>query len=385
MKICHAFTRIRERDGGLVRALVTLAGGLADAGHEVTIVTSSDSEFPSLPYGNNGKGPSIAAVDPVSRGVELFGRRELSRIAARFDAADVLHLHGMWRPAAHQIAALARRMGKPYVVTVHGRLDRWSMRRRAIPKRIFYWLFERADLGGARRVHVTARAERDQAHAWIPHGRIAVIPYLFDFASFEHPPDRSAFLNDHPDVRLGPTNVVFLSRLHPKKGPEVLIDAVGMLQRRGVPCRLLVAGPGEPRYVGRLRARAAQQAPDSQFVGMVHGEAKLSLLALADVLALPTHQENFGLVLTEALACGTPVVTTRGTDIWPELAEYCRAVLVERRAVEFADALETLLSDPQRRSALGSAGRAGVRRWLDPGKLIAAYEAMYREAIDGEP
>ena len=107
---------------------------------------------------------------------------------------------------------------------------------------------------------------------------------------------------------------------------------------------------------------------------MVRGRVKLSLYELADVFVLPTHQENFGLVLPEALACGTPVVTTRGTDIWREL-EQAGAKIVDNRPLEIANAIKELLIDDNLRLALGEQGRSYIRNWLAEDKVLAGYGA----------
>jgi glycosyltransferase involved in cell wall biosynthesis len=101
---------------------------------------------------------------------------------------------------------------------------------------------------------------------------------------------------------------------------------------------------------------------------------------VADVFVLPTHQENFGLVLPEALACGTPVVTTRGTDIWREL-EQAGASIVENRPDKLADAIDKLMADEARRKTLGEQGRAYVMKWLAEAQVVAGYEQMYHQTL----
>lgn len=382
MKICHAFTRMLEDEGGgLARSLFTLVHGLADRGHEVTLATASDSEFPGLWEATGHDGLTVAPLPPPSPGVEIFHRNALRHLEELFESADVLHLHGMWRLAAHQMAAHARRVDKPYVLTVHGRLDDWCMRQRGFRKRFFHLLFDRRNLAGAERVHVTAKAEAEQASRWIPHRRISIIPYLTDGNGLRHPPDPEIFLRAHPEVDPTVPSVLYLSRLHPKKGPDILIDAIGMLRRRGTRCRLLLAGSGDPAYVAALRARAAERVPDAVFLGLVSGREKHSLFAFADLLALPTSQENFGLVITEALSQGTAVLTTHGTDIWSEVEAGGGALLVERNAAAFADAIEQMLRDRERLRDMGIAGRRWVRHWLDPNELLGRYEQMYEEAV----
>ena len=115
-------------------------------------------------------------------------------------------------------------------------------------------------------------------------------------------------------------SILFLSRVHVKKGINFLIEAVAQLKEIMNDYEVKVAGPGDDSYVGELKNLAKRLGVDEQvkFVGSVFGKAKFDLYRDADLFVLPTHSENFGIVVTEALACGTPVITTKGTP-WEEL------------------------------------------------------------------
>jgi len=145
---------------------------------------------------------------------------------------------------------------------------------------------------------------------------------------------------------------------------------------------LLVAGPGETRYVNQLRKLSAELGVGAQieFPGMVRGVEKLSLYQAADLFVLPTSQENFGLVLVEAMACRLPVITTRGVDIWKELSE-AGASIIEPTPAAIAAGIQTLLADPtfpQR----GNRGRAWVLDKLDPQCVARRYESLYQQISD---
>jgi len=178
--------------------------------------------------------------------------------------------------------------------------------------------------------------------------------------------------------------VLFLSRVHEKKSIETLIDAAAILKQQHSPIRLLIAGTGEEAYIRTLKKRAesADVSDNVTFLGMVVGDLKLSLYAMADVFALPTQQENFGIVYPEAMLCETPVIGTKGTDIWREL-EKGGAIIADRTPNAFADAIEDLVSDKEVLKAKGQQGREHILSWLDNDSVAKRYEEMYGQAANG--
>ena len=117
----------------------------------------------------------------------------------------------------------------------------------------------------------------------------------------------------------------------------------------------------------------------AHFVGHVGGALKISLYEWADVFVLPTSQENFGLVLPEALACRTPVITTKGVDIWPELEASGGAVIVDAEPSTLAKEIKAMLEEADRRKQMGERGRQWVMERLTPQVIVYAYESLYRE------
>ena len=229
-------------------------------------------------------------------------------------------------------------------------------------------------------VHTTAKEEQRQAKKWIKHSRIAVVPCIVDLEPYQKVPSPDEAINvygaaDEPTI-------LFLSRVHEKKSIETLIDAVAILKERGTKTRLFIAGTGDENYIDTLKTRAKSARVDEsvQFLGMVVGDLKLSLYAMVDVFALPTQQENFGLVYPEAMLCETPAIGTKGTDIWKELEEG-GAVIAERTAAAFADAIGTLTSDSNQLKELGARGRKHILGWLDSDNVASGYENMYQSAL----
>ena len=383
MKIVQYMSRIRLEDGGVVRAVLDLCGALAARGHDVTLLAGDSSDVPST-WRNGGDG--LPRVHTVQGRVGPLPRLTQS---ATLDAqsiihqADVLHLHVPWDPICVQLGRMARQAGVPYLVGIHGMLDDWSMKQKALKKRLYLAIKGRRFLEQAAVVHCTAQAEREQSKKWYPNGRSVVLPLIFDLEEYVDLPGaqlaRQAFASVFPSA--DQPVLLFLSRLHPKKQVDLLIEAAGELRRRGVAFKLLIAGTGDEPYEAQLRELVKERALTEAvaFVGFVTGKEKVSLYQAAHLFVLPTHQENWGFVLLESLACGTPVITTKGVDIWPELESTGGAVIADASPNAIADAVVELLADDQRRQSMGVKGRDWVLQNLTVERVLDRYERLYRE------
>ncbi len=385
MHIVQYMKGFRVESGGVMRAVLDLGQTLAAHGHVVTLVTFDRTDVPTEWSGRNGT-PSVMTIRKTRRRLERASAARLRETLAR---TDVLHLHVPWDPVCVQLGRLARVAAVPYVLSIHGMLDDWCMAQSTMKKRLYLALGGRRLLERAGGVHCTAQAEAQQSSKWYPRGRASVVPLIFDLAAYEQLPGpqlaRDTFAAAMP-VGAEPV-VLFLSRLHPKKRPELLIEAAAHLRKAGVPCRLLIAGAGEPAYEQQLRQLVARRDLNDhvKFVGFVSGAEKLSLYQVSDVFALPTHQENWGFVLVESLACGVPVVTTTGVDIWSELESSGGAVVADAEPARLAEAIGGLLADPQRRREMGVRGRAWVLDSLHPDRVISRYADLYRSVVEAGP
>lgn len=389
MRILHVFLAVRAEVGGPARGVLDLCSALARRGHSVTLATADAAEVP--PEWRAPDAPGRPRVVELGGGVlpgAALRAQGVAELRPLVQEADVVHLHGVWEYLNIQAARLARAAGKPYVITVRGMLDDWAMSRKPAKKRLYLALFGKRWLRNATAVHFTAEGELAQSRRRVSLQRTVVIPNLLDLSPYERLPgpgmaeEAFAFVRDRR-ARSAPT-ILFLSRIHTGKGLEALIEAVALLKRGGIDVALAVAGSGETGYVDAMKGMARRlglvEHADFAFLGFVSGATKLSLYEACDIFALPTSQENFGFVLVEALACRTPVVTTKGADIWPELERSGGVRIAEPTGEAFADALGELLKGRDRLPEMGGAGRRWVFDDLDPEKVIQRFEEMYRRA-----
>lgn len=386
MKIVQYMLGFRNADGGVVRAVIDLCAALAQRGHQVIVLTMDASDAPPDWDGRDGR-PALSKL-PLGRWLpHCVGSDGMRQARQAFAGADVIHLHVPWDPICAQLGRLARRMNVPYFLSVHGMLDDWTMARKAVKKRIYLALAGRRLLEQAVAVQCSAQVEMEQSSKWYPRGRSVVVPLLFDLEPYRQLPGPQIALGKFADLAVGDPVALHVGRLHPIKRIEMLLDAAARLSARNMPCTVIIAGSGDAAYEKQLRERAAAMGLAQRviFAGFVAGEEKMSLYQAADVVVHPSAHESFGFVTTEALACGTPIVTTKAVNIWPELESSGGALIAEQSAEAIAQAMEALLMDKPRRQQMGRRGRQWVFDHLEPTRVVQLYETMYREAISSKP
>ena len=380
MKILHYFPTTRLSEGGTVRAALDFCTVLARRGHDVYWVTADDTDVPEAWKNKEANCPCLHMIGPLTAGNRL-SKNQLAKVKTLTNEVDAVHIHAMWDLSNPQVAKVCKQTQTPWVLSVHGMLDDWSMSQRKLKKVLYLLTVGKILVRDTTVFHTTALEEKRQASKWLKHTNIDVIPCIVDLEPYEQVPDPSLAFTNYGKV--DEATVLFLSRVHEKKSIETLIDATVILKEKGSPIRLFVAGTGEQLYIETLkqRAQSAGVSGSVTFLGMVVGDLKLSLFSMADVFALPTQQENFGLVYAEAMLCETPVVGTRGTDIWRELEEG-GATIVDRTPEDFANAIEDLIKDKTLADSKGKIGREKMLKWLDADVVGKQCEQMYQNAIN---
>ena len=366
-------------------------GGVVKAVLDLCIMSQSDNEVGLI--GFDASGVPAQWLDPntqTTRVHQLTGKpgRSLSltkdqkqQFLEVLEQYDVVHLHSMWTVANPQVAALCKKVKKPYVLSVHGMLDDWCMSQRSLKKRLFLQSWGRNLLRDATAIHCTAQAELDQASAWFAPAKGRVVPLPFDLDEYKEMPNSKLAYDSFDGLDESLPKVLFLSRIHYKKGIDRLIQASALLAQRGVKHQLVIAGTGDEPYVSQMKELAKSEGVlgHTYFLGFAAGQEKIALFGACDVFALPTSQENFGFVFFEALAAGTTVLTTKGTDTWPEIEQSGGGMIVENTPHAFAEALEIILGQSDQFAEQASSARDWVYREMAVDKVRDRYREMYSD------
>jgi len=388
LRIVHYLPVFLLEYGGIVRFVLDLCNLLNDQGHDVRLLTSNAADVPDSWRETDSNSPSVFEIANSKWIDHLILPTRIGEARNVIADADIVHLHSPWYLSTLQLARCARSAQVPYVVSLHGTLDDWPMSQKGLKKHMFLWLAGRRALESAAAIHCTAQGEKNQVLSRMATlaDRIHVIPCVVDLSDYEELPGVQPAKQKFSFLNSDRKKVLFLSRMHPKKGIETLIEATSLLVESGMDVELVAAGPEDisapTNYFASIQDKVAQLnlGEHVHFPGMVGGVDKISLFQSCDVFVLPTHQENFGIVLVEAMASGLPIVTTRGVDIWPELAD-AGAIITEATPQSLAAAVRTVLHDDSH-AQRGQQGRQWVSQWLDKAGIAEGYEAMYRATMD---
>lgn len=372
MRVLHVMPSFwpATRYGGPIESVLRLCQSLQKAGVELSVVTTNADGDGDLDV------PTDRLVHAQDVPVRYFRRYPRTRFAFSAELAahlateipkwDLVHVTALFSFSSAVAMALSRRASVPYVVSPRGTLMPWAIGSKRWKKEPYFRLVERPNLRGAAGVHATSDEEKGAVLRAVPDARPFVVPNGVDLP--EAP----------PDVQRDGQKIVFLGRIHPVKGFDVLIPALARVAAVMPDVETIVAGPDEDGEKARVEARiqATSPRPRVKFVGAIRGQEKLDLLASAAVLVLPSHGENFGMAVAEALACGTPVVVSRNCP-WKIVEERGAGYWVENTPERVGEALLGVLKDTERAQHMGEAARGVANEfgWKSVAKrMIEGYE-----------
>lgn len=365
LAILHAIHSVNPSSGGTVEALRQVAQVHREMGHTVEVISLDAPEEPwvrEFPLPTHALGAQSNRIGSYGYSPKIVPWLRQNR--GRYQSVIT---HGLWQYHGRAVHSALRGTATPYFVFPHGMLDPWL--RRAYPlkhlKKQLYWMWaEWRVLHDARAVLFTCEEERVLArNTFKPYGvRERVVPLGIAAPDANREAQIRAFFDRFSALK-GRRLFLFLGRLHDKKGCEMLIETFAQLPKTdGPPMHLVLAGPcPDPQYLEKLRSLSARLCPPDavSFTGMLSGAIKWGAFQAAEVFVLPSHQENFGIAVVEALASGLPVLISNKINICREI-EQDGAGLVESDDVPGTLRLLTKWTNlgGDRRQAMRQAARA---------------------------
>ena len=283
-------------------------------------------------------------------------------------AADIVHLHTLWNPINTIVRRACSYYRRPYVLMPHGMLDPYSLAVKRWRKAFYLWAIERRNILAAKRIIYTTPEEMRLATVSLPSLPKGVVVPLGGDAPNETPEDlATTFYNNFPMAR-GRQQLLFLGRLHFKKGLDRILTVLPAIVQRVPEVLLTVVGDGDPKFEQALRSEIAYRnlANNVLMTGRLHGAAKWGAYATAELFLLPSRQENFAITVAEAMQMGVPVVVSDKVNTWPYVKAADAGIVLDEKRIEtdLERAVVSLLCDAKSLRLIGQRGREYARKNL---------------------
>ena len=350
MKLLHIIHSVNPAGGGPIEAVKQLGTTLISQGCQVEIASLDPPAAPYLqqcPIPVYPLGPTTLAYG--------FSSRIIPWLRANCSHYDAVIVNGIWQFHSFSAWRVLRNSNTPYVVFTHGMLDPWFKKQYPLKhlKKWMYWPWaEYRVLRDADAVLFTCEEERLLARQsfWLYRCREIVVNYGTARPTGDPQVELNEFFGSYPELR-GKNLALFMGRIHPKKGCDLLIEAFAKVLAPQPEWHLVIAGPDQVGWQRKLNRRAQQLGIASRisWTGMIRGATKWGALRAAEIFVLPSHQENFGIAVAEALAAGTPTLISNKVNIWREVQADGAGLVTEDTPVGTGESFSSYLGLPKER------------------------------------
>ncbi len=365
--------------GGLSAAVPALARKLAeDPALDVSIAAFCAEQERC---GSEGFAPDQVTNWPVSRKPWIRNPTLRDAFAEQLRQVDGLHIHGLWEQSTAVAAQTARKLRIPYVLSAHGMLEPWALANKRLKKLVYSRFVERTNVARAACLHALTQAEAEQYIRFGARCPIAVIPNAVQIPEIR---DASLFRQRFPELE-GKRLVLFLGRLHPKKGLDLLVSAWSELARTWPDARLVLAGPDCEGTQAQLEKVIKRHTLTSSlvFTGMLSAEMKWAALAAAECFVLPSYSEGLSVSILEAMGAGLPVIVTRQCNM-PEVDELQTGWQIEPDVKQLTTALNHCLSNsPEANRHIGARGAELIQDSYSWATVTKKMSDLYQWVLGG--
>lgn len=381
MKVLHVIPSLSPALGGPTQVALKVVQAIRAQGIDAEIVTTNHQQDNSnISLNQRVKYEDVPVwflpASSLSLKEYIFSAALTKWLWHNIARYDILDNHYLFSYAPSCAGAIARWFKTPYTVRTQGQLTPWALKQGTLKKQLYATLIERENLNKAAAIHCTTQQEAQDLNRFGIETPTITLP-LGVTKAVEMPTAKTE-IHQKYNISENKLIILFLSRLHYKKRPDLLIESLGQVIKHNRNVHVLMAGNSEPDYLSYLQKLVTQYNLSNyvSFPGFVTGRDKNLLLQGADIFALPSHSENFGIAVAEAMAAGLPVIITPGVQIAPEVAA-ANAGIIAKDKIELTNAILQLLSSDNKRLHLSQNAIAlaqGKYAWTQIAhQLISAY------------
>lgn len=354
MRVLHIIASISKLRGGTSQAVLDMVHALRAQGIDAEIATTNDNgdgllnvplqkliKYEDVPvYFFARFSPPIKAVSEYAFSWELT-----AWLLQNSSQYDLIHVHALFSFPSTIAMAIARLKKVPYIVTSHGLLCEWSLQQSTRKKQNYLKLIERDNLNCSQTLHFTSEQEQREVSHLALQTNSFVLP--LGLSQPKYIPNAPLLLREQFNIPKDEPIILFLSRLHHKKGLDYLIQALSNLTHHQF--TFIIAGKGDAEYENYIDSLLLSSGIRNRTIlaGFVEGEPKNLLLQGSNIFALTSYSENFAVSVLEALASGLPVLVTPGVALASIVKQHQLGYVPELEVSAIASALEQYLSNPQ--------------------------------------
>lgn len=389
MKVLQIVPSISLIYGGPSQMVIGLSSALIKQGVEVTVVTTNsngDVGQPPLdvplnqPLMENGYQIIYFPCSPFRR--YKFSLDLVNWLVKEANYYDIAHIHALFSPVSTAAATVCRFKKLPYLLRPLGTLDPADLRKKQQLKKLYAALLERPNLAGSAGVHFTSQQECQVSERFGIQTQDYVVPLGVNFP--QSLPEKGKIAHQLGIPSQVPL-IVFMSRIDPKKGLDLLLPALLTLLEKGLDFHFVLAGsnPQDPTYENQIKQQieGSVLAKHTTITGFVAGETKLGLLQDADLLVLPSYYENFGIAVAEAMALGTPVVISDQVHIWEAVKKAAAGWVTPCQVDALTETLQTALENPVERKQRGDQAKQLVVEQYSWDAIAQQMITVYQQAM----
>ena len=392
MRILHVIPSLSPSLGGPAQVALNLVNALNQLGIDAEIATTNYGiptlEAPThqrIDYCYDTENSLSAPVyfvpyTPPSLKEFIFSRTLTSWLWKNLPTYDLVDNHYLFSYSPTCAAVIARYKGIPYTVRTMGQITPWALAQSSTKKKIFSLLFENRNLSRAAAIHCTSPEEATNVRDFGISTPTVTLP--LGVTPAQPITDAKAKLRIAYHIPKNTPVLLFLSRLHHKKQPELLLKAAQQLTKQQ-PCHIILAGSGDPLYCQQLKTLTHKLGLTTAvtFTGFVTGYDKTLLLQGSDAFVLPSHSENFGIAVAEALASGLPVVITPGIQISTEIKAADAGLITELNVAALTSSINEIITNPKLSAKLRENGLNLARSRYSWQAIAKELAANYEEII----
>jgi len=382
MRVLHIVHSLTAEAGGNAKAVADLTESLAYQGIKVSIFTTVNSQDRKEDLFR----PKDVNLHTFQRSFlarwwtyHVFGfRKTLLKEAYNF---DIIHIHDIWHYPNYVGYYASKKIGKPYIITTHGTLEPWALKYKGLKKRIYAALIQKRILKEASAIHAITDEEVKHIRDFGIDNNIVIIPNGINPEDFQILPSRLEVEKLYPELK-DKKIILFLGRIHPKKGLDILAKAFGKIARERNDVYLLIVGPDNDGYQAEIEKMLKTEGVLNKaiFTGMLSGRKKLIALSGADLFVLPSYSEGFSMAILEAMISSLPVIITRQCN-FPEIAETNAGIVIEPDVDQLSNSLMKLLDKPRLCEEMGANGQHLVMAKFTWDKIAKQMINLYKEIL----